>query len=283
MSCSVGDASFFALAKKIKMQQKKQKSVITSTHQDINNDLNQMADQPPKVYLTHHNGGRPYKVTVTGKYVTVFAKTTSSSKSYLKSVYAETVERTFVGISPINELTWFSGGHGPEFDGNSILIHEHDSRYVFVGESVYSFRASSHIVKFISPVGNNDVPYPYAVDEEGRYYLFIEHISIRIPEEHTVDAYNFNPYRYYYDVSRITDVQNPIVPGFKGIRHYFDDGEEWNFSFRADYQSFAKRLNGAYFVLEDGSIITLTESSYNELMEEFAGRNSIQGLGCSDH
>ena len=73
------------------------------------------------------------------------------------------VEKVFVGHSP---------EHGAKFDGNSMLLHLEGLKYVFVGEVVFSFTAKSPIAKFFSPVGNNDVPYPWAVDEEGSRYLF---------------------------------------------------------------------------------------------------------------
>ncbi|OLP84177.1 hypothetical protein AK812_SmicGene34985 [Symbiodinium microadriaticum] len=72
-------------------------------------------------------------------------------------------EKVFVGHSP---------EHGAKFDGNSMLLHLEGLKYVFVGEEVFSFTAKSPITKFLSPVGNNDVPYPWAVDEEGSRYLF---------------------------------------------------------------------------------------------------------------
>ena len=39
----------------------------------------------------------------------------------------------FIGKSPVNAMTTFSGGHGPRFDGNSILL-KREKDYVFVGD-----------------------------------------------------------------------------------------------------------------------------------------------------
>lgn len=234
-----------------------------------------MADQPPRTYLTHHNGDRPYKVVVTGDYVTVLEGNLFAAKP----VYEETVNQIFVGSSPFNEMTWFSGGFGPEFDGNAMLLHEHDLEYVFVGQSVYRFHALSSIIKFVSPVGNNDVPYPYAIDYEDRYYLFIERVIVRIPPELITNVFTFDPYRYYYSESSITDIRKNIAPKFKGIKSFFNDGEEeWNLCFRADYRDDAAKLKNAYLVFDDDTVVTLTETSYNELMEEFAGMASIEIL-----
>ena len=39
----------------------------------------------------------------------------------------------FIGKSPVNAMTTFSGGHGPRFDGNSVLL-KRENDYVFVGD-----------------------------------------------------------------------------------------------------------------------------------------------------
>ena len=36
-------------------------------------------------------------------------------------------------------MTKFSGGHGKEFDGNSILLKIKKDRYVFIGNTIYEF------------------------------------------------------------------------------------------------------------------------------------------------
>jgi hypothetical protein len=46
--------------------------------------------------------------------------------------------------------------------------------YTFIGGGVTSFITQALIVKYESPIGNNDVPYPYAID-----YLMIEGIMIQ--------------------------------------------------------------------------------------------------------
>jgi hypothetical protein len=43
---------------------------------------------------------------------------------------------------------------------------------------VKEFTASDKIVSFHSPLGNSDVPYPYAVDSSRRYYLLAEQVMI---------------------------------------------------------------------------------------------------------
>ena len=71
-------------------------------------------------------------------------------------------------------MTKFSLGYGEKFDGNSILLKLSKNKYVYIGSLIYSFNAYNEITTFISPVGNNDVPYPYAIDEKNNYYLLSE-------------------------------------------------------------------------------------------------------------
>ena len=137
------------------------------------------------IYTTHENGGRPLRVLVNGQHVTIWRKKTC----LIERKYAE----VHVGKSPMCEMTKFSGGHGPEFDGNTLLLRlETDGLdYDFVQSAVYKFTAKSPIVRFVSPVGNNDVPYPFAIDNAGRVYLFIEKVII-------AGFTGNDPYGFYY-------------------------------------------------------------------------------------
>lgn len=51
-------------------------------------------------------------------------------------------------------------------------------------QEVLSFKAPAKLVEHVSPVGNSSVPYPYAVDADGRHYLFIEKVVLdQIPTD----------------------------------------------------------------------------------------------------
>ena len=69
-------------------------------------------------------------------------------------------------------MTEFSGGYGKKFDGNSILLQLNDNRYA-IGCYIYEF-TSNKIISFISPVGNNDFPYPFALDKDNAYLMLDE-------------------------------------------------------------------------------------------------------------
>jgi hypothetical protein len=78
----------------------------------------------------------------------------------------------FIGRSIFNEMTDFSGGYGEKWNGNSILLrigHFNEYRYVHVGIRVFEFVVDEKITKYVSSVGNNCVPYPYAESKNWVY------------------------------------------------------------------------------------------------------------------
>jgi len=150
-------------------------------------------------YFIHDNGGRPFKVTLESKEVRVFRETGWDEENGTQygdePILTFAPQQVFIGRSPFNQMTSFSGGHGAKFDGNSILLHIKNLEYVYIGSCIKKFEAKAPINKYVSPVGNNDVPYPCAVDKEGRHYLMIEDVIInswQITDE------NDDPYDFYY-------------------------------------------------------------------------------------
>ena len=126
-----------------------------------------------KYFDVHDNGGRPFRVQIVSPTeVKIFVRIDIEFK--LIKTY-KNVEKKFIGNSPVNEMTRFSGGYGPKFRGNSILLKLKSSspmfRYVFIGDSIYEFSTVEPILKFTSPVGNNDVPYPLAVSKNLVYFM----------------------------------------------------------------------------------------------------------------
>ena len=58
------------------------------------------------------------------------------------------------------------------WDGNTVLLEIEDRKYIFIGNSgVYSFKTEDKIIKFISNMGGNSVPYAIAYGDENIYYL----------------------------------------------------------------------------------------------------------------
>lgn len=90
---------------------------------------------------------------------------------YIQLVKTYNVEKIFIGKSPLIKMTDYSGGHGTDFAGNSILLQLRDNKYVYVGSNVYKFKTGDIITEYYSAVGNNDVPYPIAIGEEAAYFM----------------------------------------------------------------------------------------------------------------
>lgn len=153
-----------------------------------------------QTYLIHDNGGLPFKVEVINNKTIRLYESVSYDEKTETDVYelveVFTTDKVFIGFSPFNEMTEFSGGHGSDFDGNTILFHLQGLQYVFIGSEVFVFLAKSEIIQYVSPVGNNDVPYPYAKDVQGNLYLFIEDIILINPN---ININNLDPYNVYYE------------------------------------------------------------------------------------
>ena len=142
-----------------------------------------------KKYFTHNNGGRPYLVYVGKNDVHIYIRDDKkyyidwdnysdddkkNAWMYVKLVGKYKPMSVFIGKSPLNEMTEFNGV-GKKFDGNSILLKIANNRYVFIGAYVYEFSTNNdNIIAYRSPVGNNDVPYPFAYGEKNVYFMLDE-------------------------------------------------------------------------------------------------------------
>jgi hypothetical protein len=141
-------------------------------------------------YFTHANGGRPFKVKVSEnqKLIEIYEETPPGSEKYEKlSLIIDDFQKVFVGDDP----------KYPEFKGNSILVQITPYFYVFIGDEVYSFQTTDVIQNYYSPVGNSDVPYPYAIGENNTY-LMIDQIFISniILDNHKNIV---DPYKVFYN------------------------------------------------------------------------------------
>ena len=166
-------------------------------------------------YDTHDNGGRPFLVKIVDSFAKVYKRTwDDDNNSFVKHIKTYETQRIFIGRSPLNAMTEFSGAYGPECDGNSILLHLGDLKYVFIGESLYSFTTDYPIIKFISPIGNNDIPYAYAIDKKDNYYL-VSRPMLMFPGKNLKPKYKDDPYEWYYKHKLITPLGMEVFLGMK--------------------------------------------------------------------
>ena len=174
-------------------------------------------------YFTHDNGGRPFLVYVGKKEVHIYKENRKDFYTLLSDlkkedkknmwVYIKLIKKykplqVFIGKSPKNEMTKFSGGYGKQFDGNSILLKISKNRYVFIGSEVYEFSTGDDtIIKYYSPVGNSDVPYPFAYGDKNIYFMF-DKKTVSYKNAPVLNNMNkTDAYVYYYEHFRYTKIK----------------------------------------------------------------------------
>ena len=233
-----------------------------------------------KTYYTHDNGGRPFKVVVDNKKVYVYKhkkydEDTDTNLYSKKSIKYEKknffkYKNIFIGKSPKNKTTINSGGYGAKFTGNSILLQLTQNKYVFIGHIIFSFTSKSEIKKFVSPVGNSDVPYPYAIDIDGRYYLMIE--DVIIDKITNIKKYDNDPYEFYYKNATLTNVQNPTDSNILNIKEFYIGNDQYNYRYVTNPNSEFDRISswenfgdGMKIKYVDGSEELLTKKRYIQL------------------
>lgn len=232
-----------------------------------------------QTYFTHDNGGRPFKVEVNDKHVKVFNTD--------GLVYENECDQVFVGKSPLCPMTEYSGGHGPDFDGNTLLLKPEadENVYLFVASVITSFVPQAPIVEFVSHVGNNDVPYPYAIDSQGNYYLLIENVWLEQSEDQE------DPYTDYYHRSTMTrnrafvgasSPTNPFIFHGKTIKELYLGGDRYTLAYHSfpseDYTRLVQDLGEARLGYDDGSQEVLTKEAYVELMESYGVQEGFHPL-----
>lgn len=238
-------------------------------------------------YKIHDNGGRPFLVAIDGLSVDISKIVyDSDDEHHYEHILQYDTKRVFVGKSPLNGMTGYSGGYGEKFDGNSILLHLGDLKYVFIGKEIYQFRALAEIVKYKSPVGNNDVPYPWARDSKQNIYLMIENIVIlNTPQNERNMNYYDDPYDYYYDARHIIPTPR-YIDKIKTATHYKSKPviTEWglgNNVYDLTYQSDAAKNydrlmdfdeGDMYYLDADGERHHMSKDQYVKLMRKFGKR-----------
>jgi hypothetical protein len=253
----------------------------------------------PESFATHDNGGRAFRVFMAGPDVTVvrLLEDDGSVKELEHATVFRPV-RAFVGHSPKNAMTEFSGGHGPTFRGNSVLFDLGDGLYVHVGASVISFTPEAPIARFSSPVGGSDVPYPYAIDQLGNAYLLIE--GAVLDAEHVRERHDVGPYERYYARCLLTadegcvPPKHPEIAWFDGIERFYigdelytlnyvnaeDAGEDYDRL--SDPDSFPNDSGNVLSVVTtEGTRYDLDREGYVDLMRRFgetAGFRPMAGL-----
>jgi hypothetical protein len=86
----------------------------------------------------------------------------------------------------------------------SLLFRINKDSYIFVGSEIYKFKMSNdNVKKFLSPIGNSNVSYPFIIGEFNVYFMldkkYVDKMSFNINVEKEKDLYNY----YYSDKNLI--------------------------------------------------------------------------------
>jgi hypothetical protein len=137
-----------------------------------------------KFYSTHFNGGKPLVIILNNNRSVDVYVNISDMKHVGIWMYAKTIKykKIFIGKSEKNNTTIQSKGYGSKFDGNTILLQLTTNTYALLHQNISIFKIfNDTIIKYLSPVGNNDFPYNYAVSKKN-YYFFFENRIISISD-----------------------------------------------------------------------------------------------------
>lgn len=137
-------------------------------------------------YYIHDNGDRPFKVYLTPTHVYIYKSEYAFERYFFSPFLKLDRKRVFIGDNPpgITDVK--------SVPGNTMLIEYPPSpgTYLFLERNIYVFKPKGDIIQFYSYLGNNDVPYAYAVDDKKHTYLltYQEQIDSRLLSPDT------NPY-----------------------------------------------------------------------------------------
>ena len=173
-----------------------------------------------KMYYTHDNGGNPFLVYITKNKVVVYSEYNplyyiwESDWKNMKDgeMWPYYTNRVIEFENPIK--VWIGESdpvenYHPKGNwslGNSILIQLSPQKYYFIGDSIFSFTSRSPIIRYESPVGNNDVPYPIAFTEN-RLFFMPDEISYIIPEDYNEKTPIEITMDYYSRDEKLNDVK----------------------------------------------------------------------------
>lgn len=164
-------------------------------------------DPQPQIYEIHDNGGIPFVVEVRDDTICIYyaEQDDQNEDGYgygdeYKIVKGEMItetsyEKVWIGD---NDNDFNTNGYTEKdiYPGNSILVHLSHEKYMYIGSEIYEFNVQDgdQIEKYFSPVGNNDVPYPYAIGKKMVYFMLEKNF---VPIE-TIDI-NLDCYTQLYE------------------------------------------------------------------------------------
>ena len=123
------------------------------------------------IFIMHYNYENKYLVVIIDSIVYVYGKKICKFDPPLFSFQAKNI---FIGISKVCPLTEFSGANNShDYDGNTLLLEFEDNEYAHIsGLEIFKFKTDDKIIDYISLIGNNMIPFTFAVGEKYTYFLY---------------------------------------------------------------------------------------------------------------
>jgi hypothetical protein len=160
-----------------------------------------------KSYEMHDNGGRPFVAYVVDNTITIYRqKYIDQYQEHYQVPDKKILETTFIRLFlGDNNLQFSRYPDKGKYPGNTILIQVDATTFIFVGHAIYTFHISDDIIEsYYSPVGNSDVPYPYAIGKQYSYFMLDR---MKVSNEHLqVDQ---DGYLQFYQLQE--DIKQPIA------------------------------------------------------------------------
>uniref|UniRef100_A0A6C0L8T8 Uncharacterized protein n=1 Tax=viral metagenome TaxID=1070528 RepID=A0A6C0L8T8_9ZZZZ len=150
--------------------------------------------KPKHKYTIEDNGTHPYQVYDYGSRADIYAF------KYDKDTDKDIMQKKILSI-PYKKI--FPGDNAlrlkdyPSVKGNTVLLLQKNGKYIYVGAGIFEFETKDGDVidKYYSPVGNSDVPYPYAVGQKNSYFLiekqYVENKNLDLKKDGYTQLYGF--------------------------------------------------------------------------------------------
>jgi hypothetical protein len=136
--------------------------------------IKDVAKKPKHIYEILDNRATPFLVFDYGDHIDVYNQKYNEETNHYEiqgRIMQEKYINIFVGDNDLKFKEYdLKKGEGR---GNSILLQTGKNKYVYIGDGIRSFTTKNGdvIKKYYSSVGNNVVPYPYAVGEKYVYIM----------------------------------------------------------------------------------------------------------------
>lgn len=170
-------------------------------------------------YLVHDNGCQPFMVHVKGKTAAIYKlRENFTEEEFEEDGFEITAKDYTIHIKTYEDCDkiFIPGEDEDEDKGNTVLLH-FKNKYVFIGETIYEFSVprGEVITKYISDIGNNDVPYPYAISQNYVFFLiedqYVRRELIRNMSHAYHCFYGFNGHPKLHDTQFSRKIKQKVI------------------------------------------------------------------------